>query len=534
MKTIIAAMQNQFDPTIEDMYNAYTAHRHLRNIRTAYVIFTVLYALFGITDYNLVPEWFPLFFAIRFYIVIPALILTVVLTFHPDYSRWEQLILLASLIIGGGGIAVMLVLEPLNVMYYGGLFLVLTAGYFMLHLRANFAIAGGITILAVFVTGVLLTGNMSFGVFSAILFLIAENIMGGIGSYQLERFRRNEFLKIHDLDQTRAQLENDMVERNRYLEAVLQTSADGFMVVDAGEQIVQVNDAYCRMSGYSPDELRQLTIKDIDDIETAENIDARIHRITANGSEIFETRHRRKDGSVFDVEVSTTFLDIGSGQLICFCRDITGRKQSEEKIKSLLAGKELLLKEVHHRIKNNLGTVSSLLDLQSQSYSPEVRGMFDVAINRVNSMVVLYDKLLSSGHYDSIPCKSFLADIIDRLASFFPDTANVLIETELDDFNLVPKKLFPLGIIVNEIITNIMKYAFVGRESGRICILLSRTGDTATLVIQDDGVGLPAGFDAHTATGFGLMLIGMLAEQLGGTFTMHNSSGTRSVVSFSI
>lgn len=534
MKKFAETMQNPFDKTLEDKYNAYTARRHLKIIRTAYIIFSFLFALFSITDCILVPKWFSLFFAIRFYMVIPVFVLTVVLTFHPDYYRWEQLILLAGFIIGGAAIAVMLVLEPLNIIYYGGLFLVLTAGYFMLHLHAGYAIAGGTTILAIFVTGVLLTGEMSLGVFSATLFLIAENIMGSIGAYQLERFRRNEYLKIHDLNQAQANLEHAMIERNRYLEAILQTSADGFLVVDAEGRVVQANDAYCRMSGFSHDELRQLTIKEIDDVAPPENFDIRIHRVATNGSEIFETRHRRKDGSVFDVEVSSTFLDIESGQLICFCRDITSRRQAEDRIKALLASKELLLKEVHHRIKNNLATVSNLLDLQSQSSSPEVRGMFNVAINRVNSMAVLYDKLLSSEHYESISCKSFLSGILDSMMSFFPDAANIRIETQLHDFNLAPKKLFPLGIIVNEIVTNIMKHAFIGRDSGHIHISLAKTDDVAMLVIQDDGVGLPDGFDPREATGFGLMLVGMLAEQLGGTFAMHASAGTRSVVSFSI
>lgn len=534
MKTIAESFQNTFTKKLENDYNKYISSKHLQNIRIAYSIFSFLYALFAITDYLLVPEYFSLFFAIRFYIVIPAFMLTVVLSFSPIYFRWEQLILLAGMIIGGTGIAVMLVLKPSNSIYYGGLFLVLTAGYYMIHLRTCYAVAGGISILTVFVTGVFLTGTMSLGVFSGTLFLLAENIMGGFGAYQLEQFRRNEYLKIRDLNQSQAKLETAMVERNRYLETILQTSADGFMVVNAGMQIVQVNNAYCRMSGYSQNELQRMSLADIDNDETVENIDTRMHRIIANGNEIFETRHRRKDGSVFNVEVSVTHLDIGSGQLICFCRDSTNRKQAEDRIKSLLASKELLLKELHHRIKNNLVSVSNLLDLQSQSYVPEARSLFKVAINRVNSMVVLYDKLLSSEQYESLSCKSFLLDIINRMASLFPDMANVKIETQMDNFDLSPKKLFPLGIIVNELITNIMKYAFIGKESGHVYISLIRTDDIATLTVQDNGIGLPEGFDAATATGFGLMLVGMLAEQLGGSFALHNDAGTRNVVSFSV
>lgn len=375
---------------------------------------------------------------------------------------------------------------------------------------------------------------MNLVVFSATLFLIAENIIGSIGAFQLERYRRNEFLRVQDLSQSRAQLQSTLFERNKYLETILHTSADGFWVLDIQNRLTQVNDAYCRMSGYTKDELLQLTYHDIAAEETSEENVAQLWRNIESGSQVFESRHRRKNGSVFDVEVSATFLNGYGGQLVCFCRDISERKQAGDRIKTLLAGKELLLKEVHHRIKNNLATVSSLLTLQAQSASPEAKISFQAVINRVTSMAVLYDKLLVSEKYDSISCKNYLEDIIKTLIALFSDEYNVTVETRMDDFNLIPKKLFPLGIIVNEIITNIMKYAFIGRDEGLISISLIQTDNFACLSIQDNGVGLPDNFDLSKATGFGLMLVGMLAEQLGGTFTMGNDSGTKNVLIFEI
>jgi len=523
-----------FDPDLEDTYNTYTTRKHKQFIRAAFMIFALLYALFSLIDYLLVPQWFALFFAIRFYFVIPVLAFTVFLTFHPDYYKRSQSVLFASFITGGIGIAVMLVLEPLNIIYYGGLFLVFTAGYFMLQLHTGHAILAGSVILATLVIGVVWTGNMSLVVLSAILFLIAENILGGIGAYQLERFRRNEFLQVHDLNQTRVQLQNTLVERNMYLETILHTSADGFLVLDSGNKIVQVNDAYCRMSGYSKDELLRLTYDDIDAEEPSGEPTVRSRWTMEKGGDVFETRLRRKNGSIFDAEVSAAYLNEYGGQFVCFCRDITGRKEADDRIKALLAGKELLLKEVHHRIKNNLSTVSGLLALQAQSASPEAGLSFEAAINRVNSMVFLYDKLLVSEQYDSISCKVYLEDIVKSLVALFSDEVNVTAETRMDDFDLIPKKLFPLGIIVNEIITNIMKYAFIGRENGQIRISLVRTDGVATLRIQDNGVGLPDGFDMSRSKGFGLMLVGMLAEQLDGKFTMENDSGTKNTLVFDI
>ena len=121
-----------------------------------------------------------------------------------------------------------------------------------------------------------------------------------------------------------------LVEREQYLQTILQTTADGFWVIDAEGKITEANEAYCRMSGYARDELLKLGISDIDAVEKPDETAARIRRVIANGSEIFETRHFRKDGSVFDVEISSTYMHMNGGNFVSFCRDITERKQLED------------------------------------------------------------------------------------------------------------------------------------------------------------------------------------------------------------
>ncbi len=120
--------------------------------------------------------------------------------------------------------------------------------------------------------------------------------------------------------------------RERYLQTILQTSADGFWVLDAQGTFIEVNDAYLAMSGYSRDELLGRQIGDLDIEDTPAEIAARVRRIIANGSELFETRHRRKDGRLLPVEISTTWMNEGGGRFVCFCRDLTDRKQREEQL----------------------------------------------------------------------------------------------------------------------------------------------------------------------------------------------------------
>ena len=120
----------------------------------------------------------------------------------------------------------------------------------------------------------------------------------------------------------------------QYLRNILHTTQDGFWVIDNQKRIVDVNEAYCRMSGYAQDELLAMEIQDLEAIEIPEETDARVQRVLKNGSELFETRHRKKDGSLWDVEVSVTTLERDDDAvMVCFCRDITERKQAEEQLR---------------------------------------------------------------------------------------------------------------------------------------------------------------------------------------------------------
>jgi PAS domain S-box-containing protein len=140
--------------------------------------------------------------------------------------------------------------------------------------------------------------------------------------------KRRLLLVLSDItDQARA--EKALLERERFLTSILETTQDGFWVIDADGRLTDVNDAYCRMTGYTKDELEGLSISDLDAVEDSTMTAERIERIVENGSELFETRHRRKDGSVFDVEISVSYLSQHGGMLVCFCRDISDRKSAE-------------------------------------------------------------------------------------------------------------------------------------------------------------------------------------------------------------
>ncbi len=216
-------------------------------------------------------------------------------------------------------------------------------------------------------------------------------------------------------------------------------------------------------------------------------------------------------------------------------QDITNRKLAEEKIKTLFTEKELLLKEVHHRIKNNLNTISSLLSLQAGAVKePSAAIALQDAGNRVRSMSILYDKLYRSVGFMDIAVKDYLISLVDEIISNFIYPLNIKVEKEIQDFNLDAKRLQPLGIIINELLTNIMKYAFKGRESGLIIVTASSSKGHVIISVQDDGNGIPESVSFENSTGFGLQLVQALTGQLKGTIRIERENGTKVVLEFEI
>jgi PAS domain S-box-containing protein len=220
---------------------------------------------------------------------------------------------------------------------------------------------------------------------------------------------------------------------------------------------------------------------------------------------------------------------------IFLLRNYNERKKSEDKIKKLLSEKELLLKEVHHRIKNNMNTIKGLLSLQILSQeNSAAEASLKGAESRVNSMIMLYDRLYTTDNYRELSVKEYLEPLVEEIVGSFPGSGRIKLETKVDDFILNVKILSPLGIIVNELITNIMKYAFSGMEYGEITLTAKTENDRVIIVIKDNGVGIPESVDFGCSSGFGLDLVKMLVEQIEGNITIERDRGTKFVLEFPV
>jgi PAS domain S-box-containing protein len=215
--------------------------------------------------------------------------------------------------------------------------------------------------------------------------------------------------------------------------------------------------------------------------------------------------------------------------------DITDRKSAEDNIYALLSEKELLLREVHHRIKNNMNVIISLLSLQSSTLKdPSAISSLEDARNRVRSMMVLYDKLYQSPNFREVSVKEYLTSLIDEIMDNLLNHESVTIEKQIDDLILDAKTLSSVGIILNELLSNAVKHAFIGRDNGTIWVSFSLKDNHAVLVVRDNGTGIPESFDIATSTGFGMQLVGILTEQLEGTIQVERRNGMRFIMEFDV
>lgn len=256
-----------------------------------------------------------------------------------------------------------------------------------------------------------------------------------------------------------------------------------------------------------------------------------------NATATMEYRFKCRDGSYKLIELTAVNLcndPLIDGVLMNF-HDITERSKAQETIKALLAERELTLKEVHHRVKNNMNTVSGLLSLQASTLKdPEAINALENAERRVKSLLVLYDKLYRSSSYDVVSVQRYLSALVDEIIGNFVNSENVRVEKRIQDFELNAARVQPLGIIVNELLCNTMKYAFGAADKGLIGVSATLSDGHVTVGIQDNGKGIPDWVDFENSTGLGLQLVAALAAQIGGTIRIERENGTAMILEFEL
>lgn len=247
-----------------------------------------------------------------------------------------------------------------------------------------------------------------------------------------------------------------------------------------------------------------------------------------------------REGRVRWVRVQTAAIVANNGTLMGHAgtlEDITQQKQSEEQIKASLTEKEVLLKEIHHRVKNNLQIISSLIYLQAQRIEdPKVRQIFEDSQSRISAMALVHDNLYRSQSLSRINFSEYIQTLTASLFYTYRIQSDaVQLKVDIDDYVLMSlDKAIPCGLVLNELVTNALKHGFSEGKTGEIAVLLKKgSSDQVCLTVENDGNHLPETFELKTVQSMGLRLVHELVNQLQGHFELDKTDKTRFRITFS-
>jgi PAS domain S-box-containing protein len=347
-------------------------------------------------------------------------------------------------------------------------------------------------------------------------------------------------------------------EKIRKLADIVESSNDAIITKSLDDIITSWNKGAEQIYGYSAREVLGKPISIIEPDSLKREI-VQLDKTIKQGEKIqqYETLRLRKDGKTINVLITLSPVFDTSGKLTAvsfIARDITERKEAEEALaKTEIARKQ----EIHHRIKNNLQVISSLLDLQADKFNnrecikdSEVLEAFKESQDRVISMALIHEELYKGGGFETLNFSSYIEELAENLFQTY-SLGNTCISLKLD---LAENVFFdmdiavPLGIIVNELVTNSLKHAFSGRNDGEIRIKLSREENgectkstnedcksaSFALTVSDNGVGIPENLDIEDLDSLGFQLVTSLVDQLDGEFELKRNNGTEFTVRFTV
>ena len=330
-------------------------------------------------------------------------------------------------------------------------------------------------------------------------------------------------------------------ENQRRFQATFEQAAVGIAHVGLDGRWLRVNSKLCSIVGYSQEEIRGMTFQDITHPDDLDADIALVKQVLSGGIDTYsiEKRYIRKTGEHIWVRLTVSLVRGENREpqyFISMVEDIQARKDSEEAVRRSLAEKETLLKEIHHRVKNNLQIITSLIALQFDDASgPEEAERAGQLSGRIRSMALIHEQLYKSGSLTAINMAPYIANLVDSVTAAFSTRAGMVeAHINVEPVTLGIDSAVPCGLLLNELLTNALKHAFIDGRNGMLGVSLSARDGRAVLVVQDDGPCFPESLDMDESQNLGLQLVKELTRQLKGELRMSCAPGARVELSFPV
>lgn len=308
-----------------------------------------------------------------------------------------------------------------------------------------------------------------------------------------------------------------------------------FVVNDNSLAFEYANTAALKTLGYAFEELQALKLTDLFVFPDEMAVQALLNTLRKNQTDRLELHlhFNRKDGSFYDGQALIQVLE-KSQSFLLIVNDITDKLITEKKLLHTIHEKETLIKEIHHRVKNNLQLISSIIYLKIASINDaDLKDFLEDTRQKIRSIALIHERLLQTESLDKVEISDYLGKLIQDLkVTYLRDGLSLNIATEIQKEWMTLDMAIICGLIVNELLTNAFKHAFTGRESGNVTISFTKNA-MFTLAVSDDGVGLPQNISPGSSNSFGMQLIDVFVKQLNGELIIDRRDGTQFNIQFS-
>jgi PAS domain S-box-containing protein len=338
--------------------------------------------------------------------------------------------------------------------------------------------------------------------------------------------------------------ENILRESRRELATTLNSIADGVISTDVDGRVVGMNPAAEALTGWSEQAARDRPLKEVLQLRSGaddKEVESPVSRVLETGTAVGlanDTRLTARDGTVRQIADSAAPIvrsDGGISGVVMVFRDVSEEYAARERIRRAMETQAQLLQEVHHRVKNNLSVVSALLDLQAARITTkeQTANALHHSRLRIHSMALAHEYLYRSDDFSSVALRDYVADMLPLLRGAFDAGAEVTFEQDVQDIRLNMDVAVPCGLILNELITNALRHAFVAGTGGTIRVsATTEMGQAWTLRVEDNGVGLPDSCSLTEPKTMGLEMVLLLCRQIGAELRVERTRGTRFAIRF--